>query len=158
MNEIVHVSIGEHVTESDHDPEAEYAEHDDEVEVARDHEILAIAADCDRVASEGTEFEELKNKLTEGTFVAGLFEDNDVFHVGQVKKICDDTCIITFMKRVKRGDDRYRVFPSTEDCHELRYTSILNILPQVDVEIRMCTSRLIVMGLHNFKIIRNWCS
>ena len=33
----------------------------------------------------------------------------------------------------KRGDDRYWIFPSTEDCHHLRYSSILKMFPQVDI-------------------------
>ena len=65
-----------------------------------------------------------------------------------------------FMSRLKnRGvdKDRYCVFRTAiEDKCNANYTSLLSILPQIDTAISMCTTRLIVLELHNHEVLRNF--
>ena len=69
-------------------------------------------------------------------FVAGLFDDSDGFHIGEVKDFTEDGCLINFMHRLKRTPedrDKYWVFPSIEDKHHLKFPSIMDIKPQIDL-------------------------
>ena len=92
--------------------------------------------------------------------MVGLFEDD--FYVGKIiQKDSQDRYLIWFRSRLKQGvadKDKYWIFPVTEDKQLINYSSILSIMPQIEIEMVMCTTRMVVMRLHNHEIIRNWCT
>ena len=61
---------------------------------------------------------------------------------------------MTRLKKSGTSKDRYWVFPAVEDKHKLHKSSILlDLLPQIDVNMTMSSNRLIVMELLNSEII-----
>ena len=62
---------------------------------------------------------------------------------------------IQFMKRLKKNNSQYWVFPIDNDIQKMKVASILEIRPQIDLDMSMSTSRLVVMTLHNHDIIVN---
>ena len=90
-----------------------------------------------------------------GEFVAGLFDDPQLFYIGEVTEIANNKCHVNFMARLKNSNDLHWIFPTNSDHHWLSFDSILDVRPQIDLEHNLTSSRLVVMILHNNQIIRN---
>ena len=93
------------------------------------------------------------NNFKVGEFVVGLFEDN--FYVGEIKKIEMDLATITFMTRLQKNCDELWLFPSHEDTQILKESNILQVYPQMDLDLVHSNNRLIIMKLLNYTIFQN---
>ena len=93
------------------------------------------------------------NNFKVGEFVVGLFEDN--LYVGEIKKIEMDLATITFMTRLQKNCDELWLFPSHEDTQILKESNILQVYPQMDLDLVHSNNRLIIMKLLNYTIFQN---
>ena len=105
----------------------------------------------------------ITDELTEGKFVTVLCEDDfyigEVTGLGQMERQNLQVVNVSFMACLKRsGNDknRYWVFPSQNDQHDVMVSSVLDIFPQIDFNHQMSTRRLVVMELLNSSIIENF--
>ena len=64
---------------------------------------------------------------------------------------------VNFMTRLKRRGpevDKFWIFPGEPDCHTIQTSSVIDIVPHLDLDLNLTSSRVVVMVLNNYSMIR----
>ena len=82
----------------------------------------------------------------------GLFEDENLFYVGEIMSVNNGESLkVNFMTRLKRHGpevDKLWIFPGEPDCHTIQTSSVIDIVPQLDLDLNLTSSRVVVMVLN----------